>query len=159
MKNKTEQFNSLQTTKLGRIGEKYMNEFASAKGAELYLPSNNGSFSTDGFCRDIVKRHIEYNLEVKTKPRMKFYAQTGYDLNDHYKYLSLCSHTCIIFVDHIAQSIYYGWAHKLNADPGKIEQADKNYVLFPLSAMTEYRKLTNQEIDELKKNSQSNYYN
>ena len=158
MKNKTEQFNSLLTTKLGRIGEGYMIEFADAMQAECYLPSNNGSFTTDAFCRSKKTNKIEFNLEVKTKPRMKFYEQTGYDLNDHYKYLSLRSHTCVMFVDHITESIYYGWVHKLNADPGKIEQQSKNYILFPLSAMTEYRKLTTIEVDQLKEASNSSYY-
>jgi uncharacterized protein (DUF779 family) len=60
----------------------------------------------------------------------------------------------VLFVDYISQSIYGNWIHKLQ----KNKTIQGRYTYYELSDMKEYRKLTKEEVDSLKKLSNNNYY-
>ena len=152
-------FNELQTTQYGDLGENFINEFATAMGCKAYQPSIKQSNPVDSINACKSKKTGKWTLasiEVKTKARMLYFETTGYDKVDHETYMDFPAPVCIVFVDWLEGAIYYQWVSKL--DKHKIEM-DKtpNLVHFPLSAMEIYRKLTSKETKELKQFANSNY--
>jgi hypothetical protein len=145
-------FSSLTTTILGNYGETFIKEFALSKKLKPYIPALNESFPVDSICIGPTLKMCA--IEAKTKPRMKFYEKTGYDKTDHSVYMKLDIPVWVMFIDYISGSIYGQYAHKLD----KFKEIDKSWVLFPLSAMTEYRKITQSEREKLIELSHSKYY-
>ena len=95
-------FKDLQTTILGDIGEKYINEFALAKGWKPYLPSIEQSNPVDSLCvryNDDKKKYEFISIEVKTKASLKYLPSTGFDKNDFETYVNFPIKVCILFVD------------------------------------------------------------
>ncbi len=145
-------FNNLPTTKLGNIGEGFISEFCRAKKARSYGPSMDGSNPVDSFCINESLR--VFGIEVKTKARLSMENATGYDEDDHKKYLAMDVPVYILFVDYLYRKIYGQWVKKLD----KVKQSFADGLLiFPLEEMEIYRELTKDEIKELSEASNSNY--
>jgi hypothetical protein len=145
-------FSALTSTRLGTFGESFIKEFAKSKNLKPYIPAIDESFPVDSIC--LTKEWKTVAIEAKTKPRMRFYNKTGYDKADHEVYLELNMPVWVMFIDYIAGTIYGQYAHVLD----KQKEIQKSWVLFPLSAMTEYRKLTQSERSSLEEMGNSNYY-
>ena len=150
-------FQDLKTTQLGNLGEKYISEFAKSKGAKAWTPAQIESYPVDSIC---MKDWKPFGIEVKTKPRMKFYDFTGFDSDDYKKYVDANNegfNIYVLFVDSVTNSIYGNWIKNLITQPKKYFNNDK-LITFPLSGMTHYRYLNEEELSELNELSQSNYY-
>jgi len=147
-------FQSLQTTKLGNVGEKYISEFAKYKNSKPYIPAYNASFPVDSIC--INEKGVAYSIEVKAKPRMLCYELTGFDLVDFKTYVNFSLPVYILFCDHITKSIYGAWTSELDKQPKTYLSG--GIIAFPLTAMTIYRGLDYSEVKELEDLSQSKYY-
>ena len=145
-------FSALTTTKLGKVGETYIAEFAKSKKSKAYIPAKDESYPVDSIC---ISGNTIWFLEVKTKPRRKWYEDTGCDLNDFKLYCTLDGPVYILWADFITESLYGAWLDDLK--PVLKEEKGK-YAYFPLSSMTTYRTLTTPEVEELKKLNRSKYY-
>lgn len=150
-------FQDLQTTKLGNVGEKYISEFAQSKGAKAWTPKEEMSYPVDSIC---MKDWKPFGIEAKTKPKMKYYDFTGFDTNDYNSYADATQKgfpIYILFIDSITNSIYGNWMKELELQPKKYFN-DGKLITFPMSAMTHYRYLSEEEVSELNELSQSKYY-
>jgi hypothetical protein len=152
-------FNKLKTTILGNHGERYIAEFSSNMGCIPYGPMLEQSNPVDSLQACKHKKTGKYkfaSIEVKTKASMLYYPITGYDLADHKTYVEFGQPVCILFIDELKEEMYYQWVSEL--DKVKLEVPNrKDLIAFPLSAMKVYRKLTKEEVEELKTLSNSNY--
>lgn len=150
-------FNNLATTKLGNMGEGYIPEFCKAKNSKPYQPTNNGSNPIDGICIMNKDKRI-FGIEVKTKGSMLYKDATGMDKADHETYVNMNMNIpiYILFVDWVRREIYGQWISKLKK---VVEPLGDDCVIYPLSSMDLYRKLSPMEIKALKEASNSKYYN
>ena len=144
-------FKNLKTTIAGDAGEALSPEFCKVKEIKCYKPIEDASFPVD---RLFIKNKKTYALEIKTKPKMLYYPMTGMDTADDIEYMNMDILVYVLFVDYISQSIYGNWIHKLQ----KNKTIQGRYTYYELSDMKEYRKLTKEEVDSLKKLSNNNYY-
>lgn len=147
------EFNNLQTTRLGDRGEQFIQEFAKSKCAKAYIPAIKESYPCDSIA--IHSGGTLFGIEVKTKPRMKYYEQTGFDSNDFLAYCNLGFPVYILFVDYVTKSIYGAFVSHLK----RFSLPKGKLVLFPLSCMTKYRDLTDDEVLYIKELNGSNYWN
>jgi hypothetical protein len=93
------------------------------------------------------------------------YEATGIDLNDlnHYKYLKSQSSNCkvfIIFVDEHLGTVYGREIDELEKDntyPNPIKGKTGLVKIWPLKIMTTFFKLTPEQIEQVKQNSQRHY--
>lgn len=154
-------FEELQTTILGNIGESYISEFATSFGFSPYGPLIKKSNPVDSLCigKSMKTGKLKFiSIEVKTKGRMKMYPCTGMDRKDWEVYLSFPTKipVCVMFVDHISEKIYYQWVRNLENSvqpmPGRAD-----CVMFDLDELVTYRDLTPEEVKILEENSNSNY--
>ncbi len=145
-----ETFKNLSTTKYGDMGEAFIPQFCKSKGAQPYQPSLEESNPVDAIC---LKNYKPFAVEAKTKAKMLMRDNTGYDIIDHETYMRMEIPTYILFVDHLTQSIYGQWVSKLDAHKEKMGSV----YIFPLEQMDEYRKLTQDEVEALKKASNSKW--
>lgn len=146
-------FEQLPTTILGNLGEGFINEFATAKGAKPYTPSIKQSNPVDSLC---IKDNKFFSIEVKTKVSMTHYPMTGMDTIDLKTYINFPCPVCVLFVDYLKGTMYYQWSNVLNKH--KVEMfGHKHVIYFPLSIMKEYRKLTPEEIKTLSEHCNSSY--
>lgn len=152
-------FEKLQTTILGNIGETYINEFATSFGFSPYTPSIKKSNPVDSLCigKSMKTGKLEIiSVEVKTKGRMIYHNCTGMDRIDWNIYLDFPNPVCVLFVDHISKRIYYQWVKRLKKYVKDMPKRD-DCVMFPLEHMITYRDLTPEEVKILEENSNSNY--
>lgn len=152
-------FNELQTTQYGDLGENFINEFATSVGCKAYQPSIKQSNPVDSINACKNKKTGKWTLasiEVKTKARMIYYPTTGMDKNDYELYLDFPAPVCVVFVDWMQGEIYYQWISVLAKHVQPVKN-NKHIVQFPLSCMKTYRKLTPEEIKQLKEFENSNY--
>lgn len=147
-------FKNKSTTKLGELGEEMvLNEFCRAKGYFPFRPSiDNTSHPIDGICMD-PKTGKKFNIDIKTKSSRIYYPDTGCDTADIKKYLEYADPTYLLFVDPKSGNVYGNWLQKLK----KNMVVDGKLTFLQLKDMTEYRKLTQDEILQLKNYENSNY--
>lgn len=145
-------FTALTTTKLGYRGEEFISEFAASKKSKAYIPAVSQSYPIDGLA--ITEKGVLYGIEVKTKPRLMYYEKTGFDAADWMTYTNLPFPVYVLFVDYITKSIYGSWISNLK----QFSEPKGNLVLFPLSAMTHYRYLNENEVEYIKELNGSKYY-
>ena len=159
-------FEDFKSTNKGEYGEAIVDEILAKKGYTIYSPVA-GSHLIDRF---VVKKGKVYGLDVKTKPKRKFYPDTGFDVADYEKYKKLRAEhnmeVLIVFVDEDEGSVYGNFLSKLevpyednrNSYPFKSppDRHNKVCIYFPISNMSTIRNLTEKEIEILKSLS-SNY--
>jgi len=145
-------FNKLPTTILGAVGERYISEFAASKSSNAYIPAVLQSNPVDSIC--VHNSGKLWALELKTKPRRLYHADSGMDLNDFNTYLNFQVPVYLLFCDHITKTMYGQWAKKL--EPHK--KIEGKIVYFNLEYFDEYRKLKYDEVVELINLSTSNYW-
>lgn len=150
---KQKKFTELQTTICGNFGEDLiLKEFGNKHNLKIYIQQkDNSSYPVDAIA---LYNGKAYGIEVKTKPRFKFFDKTGMDTPDHTTYMEMNIDVYVLFVDYIEKKIYGNWIKKLD----KHKKIEGNITTYPLSEMKVYRNLTDKEVDDLKELSRSNYY-
>lgn len=124
-------FRSLQTTKLGTAGEKFIERHLKAKGLQVYKPGR-GRHPIDFLVID--QSANIWSLDIKTYPKRFAYADTGVDTKDWKKYCSLAerngNRVLLYFVDLMEETVYrYRITDELKAKA--YEHGGKTY--FPLA--------------------------
>lgn len=146
-------FKELPQTIMGEKAEKMLiNEFVKSKGYIPYITLNDEAHPIDCICMSGASMFL---LDVKAKPRMRYYEMTGFDYADYKKYLTYEQPVYILFADWYKKEVYGAWLSKLEAGDKKVFG---NIICFPLSQMTFYRNLTDEEAEELAKTSTSKYF-
>lgn len=146
-------FKELPQTIMGEKAEKMLiNEFVKSKGYIPYVTLNDESHPIDCIC---MSGASIWHLDIKAKPKMLYYEMTGFDYADYKKYLTYEQPVYILFADWLKKEVYGAWLSKLAAGDKKVFG---NVICFPLSQMTFYRNLTDEEAKELAKTSTSKYF-
>jgi hypothetical protein len=151
------EFKDFITTKYGMAAESIGSEFILNKGYEAYAPSFEGSHSIDYIA---LSGTSQFYLDVKCKAKMMYHPYTGIDERDVEKYKTLGKDVYLLFVDVASCAVYGQWLKKLDNQPMKIfpgKGLKENVITWPLSGMSHYRYLTEQECESLKVYEQSNY--
>lgn len=147
--------------KKGKIGEALVDEYLRSKGIVPYIPKANGAHPFDRLCASADKKRL-YVAEVKTKPRRKFYPDTGFNEKNFSDYVHISMtynmDVFVYFVDEIKKEIYGGELFgKLN-QPRQVKNSleELNYpwrhngiIYFPLEAMEHIAWLSDEEVKEL----------
>lgn len=151
-----------KTVKKGNIGEEITRQYLESKGYIIYKPLTEGAHSFDNLA--IKGKTNIFIVEVKTKPRRKYYNDTGIDIRHYKTYREVSKKhnlkVFIFFIDEI-QGLVYG--NDLNNlikpvdDKKKYPLVDKGIVYFHLSNMIEIAKLTQEQVEDIKAYSTSNY--
>jgi len=153
------EFNKLKTTQYGNHGETYLSEFAASVGCRAYKPAMDGSNPVDSLTACKNKKTHKWSvasIEIKTKAKMIYYNATGVDTKDWIEYQQFPVPVYILFVDYLKGAIYGQWTSKLT--PVEIKYNSKEpLTFFNLNQMEEYRKLSKEEILQLKQLENSNY--
>jgi hypothetical protein len=150
-------FINKQTAKMGTAAERMVGtEFIVSKGYFPMMPAIEGPHPIDFVA---MSGASTFNLDVKCKSKMVYIPFTGIDKKDVEKYNQLAAPTYLLFVDPASCLIYGQWLQRLNYQPHRIFPGGGNeeVMVWPLSAMTHYRYLSEEECNELKSLEQSNY--
>lgn len=136
------------TVQKGTIAEEFVQEKLEADGWVVYRP--NGRHKIDIICE---KNGKFWAVDVKAKARRIYYPDTGMDANDMEIYKQLPLPVYIIFVDDVMGMAYGASLEHLcierEENGKKYPWIVKNYVYFPLSAMTMLWEITPEKIQEL----------
>jgi len=157
-------FNDLQTTKKGEIGEDLVKKWLEEKGWVIYEPTTDGPHVFDKLAiKD--KKQIMI-IEVKTKARRNYYPDTGIDVR-HYEGYKLITQIMkvdifLVFVDEMIGQVY---GNKLNFLEEPIETSDctkyplieNGIIYFPLERMYKIAILDTSKVLELRKLNTRNY--
>ncbi len=158
-----ENWNDKKEVKKGTIGEQIVKDYFASRGYVVYLPATDGSHIFDGLLmRD--KKELAV-LEIKTKARRNYYADTGINISHYNEYKKISeSHNLIVrlfFVDEMIGAIYGGNLDDL--EKAKViknkpyPSFEKNIVFFPLCNMKKIRDLTPEESVMIKNHNTRNY--
>lgn len=143
----------LKTTMLGTKAEElFLEEFVRSKGYEPFAPMGNKSHSIDVHCFS-GNSHC-FSLDMKCKSSQMFRPWTGFDKADynHYKSMDTKEHPVyILFADIKQKEVYGNWLVRLKPI------FEEDIVYFELSQMIPYRRMTDEEYQQLKQYEQSNY--
>lgn len=152
-------FHDLKTVKLGNAGEKIVDDYLKAKGVIPYAPIGDGAHPFDRLCA-YGKRRV-FIAEAKTKPKRRFYPDTGIDVRHYneYKYIEQ-KHSLdvwIFFVDSDEGRIYGNKLSELERKtdvsfrgkkiPYPLKQ--KGIVYFPIQNTKHIANISNEELTEL----------
>ena len=98
-----------KTVKKGNIGEEITRQYLESKGYIIYKPLTEGPHSFDNLA--IKGKTNIFIVEVKTKPRRKYYNDTGIDIRHYKTYREVSKKhnlkVFIFFIDEI-QGLVYG---------------------------------------------------
>jgi len=166
--------NTLQAKK-GDMGERIVCDYLQKKGWIMYKSITNA-----GHCFDFlaIKNESECRIvEVKTKPKRKYYPDTGFEVSQYNRYKKagkeLQCKIFIAFVDEHAGEIYGNYLHELekeitiivNGKPVKYPLVQPTYIqyphkgntiYFPIQHMKTIKLLESSEIEYLKNHSTRN---
>lgn len=149
----------------GDYGEEIVQNYFIGKGYQVYRQISNGAHPFD-FA--FFKNNEFLYVEVKTKPRRKIYADTGFDFKNYEIYRRLCENEnkrmYIIFVDPFLKKMYGNYLDELNkkrvckANETSIFsyplinecKNNKNIIYFPLEAMEDISVLTDEQVNKFK---------
>jgi len=147
--------------KKGAIGERIVNEILSKKGYIVYRPISDGAHKIDFFAHKESAEKKIICIEAKAKKRMAKYYETGFNFNAylHYKEIQEKHNidTYVYFIDDFEGCIYGAWLNDLGE--GRQVPGDTGLVIvWDLSKMELYRKLTENELIELKQYTKNGSY-
>jgi len=147
-------FKEREQTKMGELAEEMiLNEFVQSKNSYPFRPAIDGTHPIDSV--NISQENKMWAMDMKCKPRRKYYADTGIDLRFYNSYGEIDKTTPVylLFVDTYTGTIYGNWMRFLTP------KFEGNMVYFNLDQMVHYRYLDQEEILLLQKHNKSNYYN
>ena len=143
-------FSERETTRKGKLGEIFAREYFATRPVTIYEPS-----AGPHPCDFILYSHQGKNagrftfVDVKTCPRRYVRAQNGIDLDDWIKYQQLSEANRItfyvLFID-VFERVMYGATVSRLFDLARVE---RQKVYFPLDAMTEIKRLTDDDLTRL----------
>lgn len=161
MKQTNSNWQERKTVKKGNLGEKLIKKYLEKKGCIVYKPITDGAHYFDYLATKDNKKI--YIVEVKTKPRRKYYSDTGVDIK-HYKIYKKIKEEhnlklFIYFVDEIKGTIYGNELNELckEVEDKRYPMKQKGIIYFHLDNMIELAKLTKEDIAEIKKYNSANY--
>jgi hypothetical protein len=138
---------------LGEYGEALIKDMLKKRGnvACIYSPDDGNPHYLDGIA--LVKKGLPFFFEVKCKPKLNHFYATGFDSGQwyHYQQMNAIFPLYIFFLDHIIGSIYYASVNTLVKNPFFNDKLPKSISFFDIGCMTELRKLTQTELNEIKK--------
>ena len=161
-------FKDLPSAKKGTAGEFIVDAILNQKGVIPYHPIFDGPHPFDRLCASLDKRSF-FIVEVKTKPRRKFYPDTGINVSHYndYKFVQENHNIRVFlaFVDEIEKLIYGNYltaldmpvsvkAHGVMLEYPRIE---KTIIYFPLSLMKNIAQLDDAKTEKLKALSNRSY--
>ena len=139
----------------GKIGEKIVKDFLESKGFIVYAPITEGSHKIDFFAHSGKSKDVVC-CEVKTKPRMKKFPKTGFNISCYKHYLEVHNKYSIpvfcAFVDEFERCIYGNWLSELG-EPDYIGSV----VVWHLGKMKKIADLTDPQVDEINSLRDSKY--
>lgn len=152
----------LKSVKKGNIGEEIAKEYLESKGYIIYKPVTDGAHAFDNLA--IKDKTTLVVVEVKTKPRRKYYNDTGINVKHYKDYKDISEKhnlkVFIFFVDEYQGSVYGNELKNLVKpvnDKKNYPLIEKGIIYFHLSNMHTISKLTRQQIDKIKEHTNSNY--
>lgn len=142
-------------TKKGNIGEEIIRNMLRKKGYVIYEPVDNAPHLIDIFCHHSQKDLI--CIEVKTKRRRANWEDTGFETRHYKEYIRLLENhrldTFIAFVDDFEECIY---GQKLS-HLMQFANEYKGQVYFSLQEMKFIHRLTDRQLNDLKKLTTERY--
>lgn len=142
--------------KRGNIGERIVAELITKHGYIHYGALTEGAHLIDFFCLKGSSKDL-FCIEVKTKKRMASREATGFNTRNFKEYIELSDkhkmNIVFIFVDDFEECIYSAKLSDIRNDGVEV----KNVTIFPLALMKFIRKLTDEELTELRAHWKSNY--
>lgn len=164
METKQINFNQLQTTQKGKIGENIVRKWLEDKGWIIYEAVTEKAHAFDKLA--IKDKNQMVLVEVKTKARRTYYPDTGIDIRSYESYKLLSEKhnlpVWLFFVDEMIGEIY---GNKLSFLEEKVKTSDgREYPLkqggiiyFPLERMYKIAVLDTNKVLEIKKLNTRNY--
>ena len=140
-------------TKIGDYGEELVIKHLESKNFVCYKAVTNASHPFDFL---VSKNDELFFVEVKTKPRRKYYPDTGFDIRSYKRYLRACETTgrrmFVFFVDVQQKQIYGNFLDEL--EERCIERfvypfEDRGIRYYPLSKMKIIRELSDEEVNTI----------
>ena len=150
--------NKIQVRK-GSIGEKIVENYIEKKGYIVYKPSTKEAHPFDMLC---IKGKKEIIIaEIKTKPKRKYYPDTGFNYQHYKDYLYIQEkglNVFIFFVDEELDAIYGNWLQTISKEKSIMHNGKtikypliiNNIIYFPVISMETIIKLTEIEIATIK---------
>lgn len=147
-------------TKKGLIGERIVKKILKSKGWIEYKPAEEGPHPIDsvyfkfsqkqqGDCNEIMV------VDYKCKELRRLYPDTGYPLKSHKKYIEIDKkiRAMVLFVDYIKGEVYGDNIRNLIKFQDGYPKIEKGIIYFPYKRMKVIKKLTKDEIEEIKEAS------
>ena len=162
---------------IGDLGEVVVDKYIMNEWWTAYCPNKSQSHAFDRLVATMERPDKFFIVEVKTKPMMKYYPESGFNLLHYNRYKAVEKRhnltVFIYFVDYVARIIYGGklsdisCPHKLfyNCNNKKGEQyprlfldkKGKDIIMFPVELMEEICELTDEEVAMFDGLSERNY--
>lgn len=135
--------------KKGNIGESIIQDFLIEKGFIFYRPAIDGAHKIDFFAHKSGAKKKVIAVEVKSKRRMAFRLETGFNYSNYLHYKEILEDhnidTFFFFVDDFEECIYGAWLSQLG-EGCRIGDV----IVWSLRLMKVIRKLTKEEVSHLK---------
>jgi len=153
-------FNDLETTQKGNIGEAIIDEKLFKKGFQLYKPAFDGRHSFDRLIYSERKK-VMYLSDIKTKPRRFAYPDTGIDVRLFNEYIQKSNELnmdfLLIFVDESTKTIYGNLLSELtknitiqhNNTSINYPLIQKHIIYFPLVKMIDIDTISSDEAKQI----------
>lgn len=150
-------FETLQTTKYGNVGERIVRELLDKKHYK-YTQNTHPHHDFDFLVVDHIHKHV-LAVDVKTKrPFLKYPHLQSCDANDFAKYLKI-EHSYIIMVDVFNKKVYGQFVKILDRYHGTLLDGTKmgefKVVTFPIDKFDFLKHLTDEEVEELLKHTKN----
>ena len=155
------EFDGLPQAKKGSLGEQIAAKWIREGGYIPYSPVFDGAHPVDWFCASPDKKRI-FIADAKAKAARKYYPDTGINIRHHLEYLHLQNtynmQVFLFFIDEISARIYGNFLKILDA-PRVVTWRGQTYFYpleqkgiryFPLDAMRDIGRLTEEETESLR---------
>jgi len=150
--------------KMGNIGERLIRDYLEKKGLIPYFPDLSAPHPFDLLCATADKKRFCI-VEIKTKPRRIYYADTGINVSVYNDYLNaqnkLNIKVYLYFVDTKMGQIYGNTLDELSKtlslSSKKYPSHENGVVYFPLCHCLIIRDLSDEEISEIEQYTTRKY--
>jgi Holliday junction resolvase len=161
MKPQNLQWKDKTEVKKGEIGETIVKQYLEKNGMIVYEPKTDGAHAFDILA--IKNKEKVCIVEVKTKPKRKFYNDTGIDITSFKTYEKVSKEhnlkLFIFFVDENEKKIYGNSLNELLKeveDKKKYPLVENNIIYFHMSNMVTISDLNEKQTEEIKRYSNIN---
>ena len=159
-------FGELSTVKKGDVGEQIVDKFLEGRGVVVYKPPGDCSHPFDRLC--VKNRESIFIAEIKTKPKRKYYPDTGFDYLDYLEYLRFQErgiNVYIFFVDEETGTIYGNWLKIISKQQNinyknrvlEYPHRENDIIYFPVDSMEFIDFINKDDAEAIKEFSTGNY--